>query len=220
MDLYLRRGQLGKNDPEVIELSEVLNQLPDHANHLDRSETFRNPTGVSMKLGNLAALDTEYVGKGLERGGRNDELVWDRYKASPDELRRLAEQIRNGAVEGTLPKQPEQEEEAAPEGAFAWRRHRQRERNRKKVAEKKRKAHDTGAYRCEVCDLDPEARYGKLGASALECHHLRPLAEGTRTTRLSDLALVCRNCHSAFHVAYREMGSWLSVDELKKHLAG
>ena len=34
----------------------------------------------------------------------------------------------------------------------------------------------------------------------MECHHLLPLSQsGVTTTRLSDLALVCSNCHRVLH---------------------
>jgi 5-methylcytosine-specific restriction enzyme A len=40
------------------------------------------------------------------------------------------------------------------------------------------------------------ATYGQLGEDFIECHHRLPLSTtGERRTRLSDLALVCSNCH-------------------------
>ena len=59
LDLYLREGLLDDTDSRVIELSDVLNALPIHTVR-PNEERFRNPNGVAMKLGNLAALDPSY----------------------------------------------------------------------------------------------------------------------------------------------------------------
>jgi 5-methylcytosine-specific restriction endonuclease McrA len=59
----------------------------------------------------------------------------------------------------------------------------------------------TGHLRCEVpgCGFDFEEAYGQLGRGYAQVHHLIPLTEGTRETRLEDLAVVCANCHAMIH---------------------
>lgn len=56
-------------------------------------------------------------------------------------------------------------------------------------------------YRCQVCGLNFEQRYGKLGIGFAEAHHLKPLSQlrGSVRTRLEDLATVCANCHRMLH---------------------
>jgi predicted HNH restriction endonuclease len=60
-----------------------------------------------------------------------------------------------------------------------------------------------GHLRCEVpgCGFDFERVYGKLGTGYAEVHHLRPLSAhvAERETHLSDLAVVCANCHAMIH---------------------
>lgn len=60
-----------------------------------------------------------------------------------------------------------------------------------------------GRLRCEVpnCGFDFSAVYGVLGDGYAQVHHLRPLAEndGPTVTRLSDLVVVCANCHAIIH---------------------
>lgn len=60
-----------------------------------------------------------------------------------------------------------------------------------------------GRLICEVpgCGFDYFARYGKLGEGFAHVHHRRQLSssEGSRQTRLSDLAIVCANCHAMIH---------------------
>lgn len=79
----------------MVELSDVLNQLPIHTDRPDRVR-FRNPNGVYMKLCNFLALDPTYHGKGLERGGRLEQQIWNDFHNDPIELRRLANSIRAG----------------------------------------------------------------------------------------------------------------------------
>jgi predicted HNH restriction endonuclease len=80
-------------------------------------------------------------------------------------------------------------------------RHRARESSLRMA--KLKQASAKGRIRCEVpgCGFDFEKAYGELGRGFAEVHHLRPLAHrsGPELTRLSDLAVVCSNCHSMIH---------------------
>lgn len=64
LDLYVRCGCLGggplptKNDDVVIEVSRRMNALPIWT-QADRSDTFRNPAGVALKLANFRAIERE-----------------------------------------------------------------------------------------------------------------------------------------------------------------
>ncbi|MCP3386339.1 hypothetical protein NLM31_38755 [Bradyrhizobium sp. CCGUVB4N] len=62
----------------------------------------------------------------------------------------------------------------------------------------------SGKLVCEVpkCGFDFEARYGTLGKGYAQVHHLMPLHKAPRTGRmvtLSELAIVCANCHAMIH---------------------
>jgi predicted HNH restriction endonuclease len=46
---------------------------------------------------------------------------------------------------------------------------------------------------CQACGLVPKV------AQQIEVHHLDPISEGVRRTRLEDLRPLCRNCHSLAH---------------------
>ncbi|MCC6825191.1 MAG: HNH endonuclease [Acidobacteria bacterium] len=54
---------------------------------------------------------------------------------------------------------------------------------------------------CEVCGFNFKAEYGEIGEGFCEVHHLLPLAESNkgRRTKLSDLAIICSNCHRMIH---------------------
>jgi hypothetical protein len=109
--------------------------------------------------------------------------------------------------------EPEYFEPSAAEGKWQLQAHRRRERSRflvkKKIAEF-RTVH--GALYCEVCLLPEIGTYPTdLSASVFEVHHLSPLSTATtpRRTTLSDLAVICANCHRAIH-ATADVGSNLS----------
>ncbi|WP_217523112.1 HNH endonuclease [Vibrio metschnikovii] len=80
--------------------------------------------------------------------------------------------------------------------------HIKRERNQKLVRKKKKQAlESTGALACEVCGFDFKKIYGDLGENFCEVHHLTKLADAEKQveTMLSDLAIVCSNCHRIIH---------------------
>ncbi|HHW4399709.1 HNH endonuclease [Aeromonas hydrophila] len=80
--------------------------------------------------------------------------------------------------------------------------HIKRERNQKIVKLKKRQILErTGKLVCEVCSFDFKKVYGVLGEDFCEIHHLIKLADAEKQveTTLSDLAVVCSNCHRMLH---------------------
>jgi len=91
-----------------------------------------------------------------------------------------------------------------PEGKELTELHKRKERNPKVVHKKKKKVlQESGKLKCEVCGFDFVKIYGKLGYGFAECHHTVPvfeLIEGHKT-KLSDLAIVCANCHRMLHKA-------------------
>lgn len=62
LDLYLWHAPKTERGSHVVALSELLNALPIHAPS-ERASTFRKPTGVFMKLGNLRPIDPKYPGR-------------------------------------------------------------------------------------------------------------------------------------------------------------
>lgn len=73
LDLYFKTepGHIHSRNPEIIELSELLNSLVLHKDKPD-SENFRSPNGVSLKLSNFLAIDPSYPGKGMRAFSKLD----------------------------------------------------------------------------------------------------------------------------------------------------
>lgn len=71
------------------------------------------------------------------------------------------------------------------------------------LANKKKEAvlAKTGKLACEVCGFDFHKKYGHRGKDFCEVHHKKKLSSAERpvTTELSDLAIVCSNCHRMIH---------------------
>jgi hypothetical protein len=83
-------------------------------------------------------------------------------------------------------------------------RHRKREHKfrAKKITDVMQR--NDGHLICEVshCGFDFHTQYGELGVGFVEVHHKKPLSQAPRrgqSIRLSDLAVVCANCHRIIH---------------------
>jgi len=195
-------------------LSGVLRVIPVEPENAS-DDGFRNEKSVMAKLSNFAALDPESPKPGRPNVGRLDRVVWEEFSGDPDRLHNIARAIRTNiaTVERQEAEPDDPEIVDAPEGRILTRTHTHRERNPKLRAAKKTRVRDeTGRLACEGCDLDFEERYGERGKDFIECHHLKPLSTlrpGQRTS-LSDLALLCSNCHRMVHVRR----PWLTLEEL------
>lgn len=214
LDLYFRIGRKmpSESHPEVAALSKLLNSLGIHSKG-KYGENFRNPDGVAMKLGNLQFHDNT-SSSGLPAGSKIDKLVWEQYGHKPEEVKRLAGIIRSRYQEVASEDIAFNEgDEEFSEGRIIEKLHKRLERSG--AAPKQKKANVLrmeGKLVCEVCNFDFFSVYGELGAGFAECHHKVPLSYlgGVSKTKLSDLAIVCSNCHRILH----RKRPWLTVEEL------
>lgn len=222
LDLYFspHRGSIDVSNPNVIELSKILNSLPIISNRPDESK-FRNPNGVSLKLSNFLAIDPNYKGKGMDGGSKLDEQVFKEFQFNQEQLRAIATEIRKIADNKELKQKINSIEEddqtgndLIMEGQVLYKLHKVIERNSKIVQKKKDESMRLfGKLICEACTFVFEDRYGDIGKGFIECHHRTPLSRikvGT-PTKLIDLALVCSNCHRMLH---RRIDT-VSVEDLK-----
>ena len=216
--MYLggQKGTLKHDRYFLLALSELLNKLPIHSERLDFGK-FRNPRGVYMKLCRILRFDPEYKCVGPAPGGKLEKEIWNECAGDQAMLRTVAGAIRSAMVpqtEWALTAEEVSLDEEASKGTILTRLHRIKERNQKLVRAKKKKTLDRyGCLICKVCAFDFTRQYGHIGYGFIECHHTVPiprLAGGVKT-RLSDLALVCANCHRMLHRGPR----WLSIDVLR-----
>ena len=106
-------------------------------------------------------------------------------------------------------------------GSHEWRKvlrtHWAHERSKALVKRaKERFKTEHGRLFCEVCEFDFFQVYGARGEGYIEVHHIVPVSELQEgdSTRLSDVALVCSNCHRMLH---RER-PLLAIEELRSIL--
>lgn len=220
LDLYFKlpASKISSTNEEIIKLSKILNQLSSSDKRKDG--TFRNPNGVSMKLNNFKRLDPDASGSGLVRGGKLEKVIWEEFSANRSMLEVVASKIRQAVEVGTFAAVGEvsEEDELFPEGKVLFRLHRYRERNCKIVKALKKKAMDKNELKCSVCGFDFYQTYGELGKGFIECHHTVPVSDyrfdGSKTN-MSDLILVCSNCHRMLH----RKRPWPTIKELRQILS-
>src|SRR5262249_33523083 len=138
LDLYRREGR-NPSEESVQELSDVLRSIPIEQQLADAAR-FRNPTGVRLKVSNFVAIDPDAETRGMSRGGRGDQIVFDEFWDDQGRLEQTAQAIRAnlGEIEPD-PNPPEDEDgdEGAEEGQILTRVHKSRERNRRLRERKK-----------------------------------------------------------------------------------
>jgi hypothetical protein len=108
----------------------------------------------------------------------------------------------------------EADELVFPEGKEIYRLHRTKERNPSVVEIAKRNRLESDPLlRCEICDFSFVENYGDLGRGFIEAHHTTPVSQLSEeiVTKVSDIALVCSNCHRMLH----RHRPWRKIDELR-----
>jgi len=185
------------------------------------SESQRNgvrlQNGIAFAFDRIPHLDPSYRGAGLSSVSSMEREVWNEYANRPSELHFLASSIRHALMDGTeelLNTGTDAEEGDFPEGAFKYRQHVTRERNRELILRAKDRAKQRlGKLYCEACGFDFEAVYGTAGRDYIQCHHIIPVCdlEPGDITRIADIVLLCANCHCMVH----RRRPWLRMEELR-----
>ena len=105
----------------------------------------------------------------------------------------------------------------AQEGKMTLQSHYIRERDPSLAAIKRRlQLQELGHLRCACCGLTSMGLPKSVGEKCFEVHHVVPLSErnSDSLTRLSDLEIVCANCHRMLHASKAS----LSISELRTAL--
>jgi 5-methylcytosine-specific restriction enzyme A len=212
--------QVYDSDPRAKELSRLLQSPANHPHHWPRHPDFRNPSGVGQKTRNIIDWHPDNLrpDKTKSNGGQLDPVVLHEYLDDPARGRVQAARIREvfAAADASTIAVPDLDlpDPGTGEGGVVLRAYLRRERDpklRRRMLEYMKK-HGRPIV-CEACGFDYAETYGEHGQDYIECHHRIPLhVTGETKTRLSDLALLCSNCHRMVHRSKR----WLTVEELKQ----
>lgn len=109
----------------------------------------------------------------------------------------------------------EDDESSFAEGKEKYQLHRSKERDSSITRKaKSKRLSESGGLSCDVCNFDFYKKYGKHGLGFIEAHHKLPVSEldGMSKTKISDLALVCSNCHRMLH----RQKITMSISELRR----
>ncbi|WP_455130463.1 HNH endonuclease [Propionibacterium acidifaciens] len=195
-------------DERVTELSELLRRSPFHPRE-ERDDSFRSRASVHLKLENLRTCHPSYSGAPTN-ASRLDREVVEKFINDSAGMTTHAWAIRNAILDETV--RPDEvtalqiydPEMTVREGGIIAVLQQRRERDPRIRNRKIKQAREQrGNISCEVCGFDFEKFYGDLGSGYTEVHHRCPLhLSGSTTTRLSDLILVCSNCHRMIHKGY------------------
>lgn len=151
--------------------------------------------------------------------------VQTRYPLTTEQAERLAEMISEKNANVTLirkifsawfpklgktnlskqksPKALDLESCEFPEGEKIYKLHLSYERNNVAVrkAKKLHQAKHKGKLPCTICKFDFSEKYNEVGKDFAEVHHAVPISwyKKRQNTLLSDLVVVCSNCHRMLH---------------------
>jgi len=214
LELYLKREQKipSSNDSEVILLSAYLRNMELHKD-AHKNASFRNPDGVGFKIANLSAVAT---GKGLKHTAQMDQQVWEEFGFNYSALKEYCDLIRSGVhtLKSAPYAEPFEDDYEFSEGRVLTRLHKTRERNRGLRNKLIEKLKNTYKCHCEICKTEPKEALGDQAMSMFECHHIIPISEVYRAkTKISDLSLLCANCHRLLHALISKEKRWLKISE-------
>lgn len=94
IELYfkLKATKYDKNKPEILELCDLLRKRADKLN-ITINDTFRNKTGVFMKLKNIEAVENKSL-VGLSNYSKLDRNIFNKYINNQQKLKDDSNEIR------------------------------------------------------------------------------------------------------------------------------
>lgn len=224
LELYFRsenQFKVAKSDLE--EYSKILRAM--HSETDRKNPSLRSPASVQMKLRAYIGLDDFWRNQGkkglADRATKAAKAIWYEFHDKPREVQALAEKIKKAkwyqyeAEADDLLGQSELSEYTEGERRLTL--HYTQGRN---AALRKSKMADFkkvwSKLFCEVCFTKNTEYEEPIRDHTFEVHHIVPLSEidEAQTTTISDLAILCANCHRAIH-GYGEVPT---IQDMRKML--
>jgi 5-methylcytosine-specific restriction protein A len=212
LDLLYQHGKpLDRRHRDVIQLSDFLRQVAIHPPH-SRTDRFRNPDGVALKLQNL--FSAVEPGRGLTYSKTDLEIVTAFPKVRRFELAEIAQLLRSSLTADQPFEVLIDPDEVFVEGRWLTSRHRYRDsRLRQRLLKR------SSYLKCEICDFTPPSFDRLTQESFFEAHHTVPIsaAVGSVTTKTSDMSLLCASCHRFIHKLISSHRRWIMPSEAREH---
>ena len=206
VEVVLKSAHDGYRGEHIVEISDGQDK------HFKVEAAFRDPSRFPARISAAASALRKLDLTGRFRIKHEKNSLWIQ-SLSPTQLTleeegaELEEKLLDAAYE----------DPSVTEGKRKLVAHFRIERNRSIIQKKREQVmKTTGKLVCECCGFDFSKYYGSLGHGFCEVHHRVPLADlhGETDTKLSDLAIVCANCHRVLH---RGSGA-ATVEELTGYL--
>lgn len=190
---------------EVIEL---LKKLGGHAYLSDIYEEFEH-SGTRPKIPNYKQTIIDTLEKGSEQSKKYD------HKGAVFYMIDGKNKGHYGLVDyNDCNIEFSQDDDEFSEGKVALKKHLVRERNYQLIKKAKNIFLEThGSLYCEICGFNFKKTYGELGEEFIEAHHVKPVSQmnDDECTKISDIIMVCSNCHSMLH----RKKPWASKEDIK-----
>ena len=168
---------------------------------VEKFSNFRSPSSIGLRISNFFNLD-KHQERGMSQHSEHARKIWKEFSYNYEKLEKEAKSIILFSENYKKSIEKKTNEDYIREGGIRLMFHKERERNKKIVSDKKKKIlKEKGLLSCEICGFNFFEFYGAYGENFIECHHNKPLSEMTPNdkTFLSDLSLVCANCHRMIH---------------------
>lgn len=215
LDLYynLNQGQMHKGHPDVIKLSNELRVLNFHK-HIPDKTKFRNPSGISRRLGNFKTMDSSYSGKGLRNSGKLAKEIFIEFSNNRNKLKKEADLIRQLYLKNEIKSKVSEEIDKYNTDYF-YKYHKNRETDPLVLKVKKSIVNaDYKKLKCEVCGFDSVEFYGEIADDLMEIHYNKEFNEEKEIllNDINDFIIVCSNCHKVLDKHF----GFLDATDLKK----
>ena len=90
-------NSLSAREEPIVQLSSLLQKLSVYGSN-DRTDTYRNPSSVHMKLMNFYGI--EFPGKGLQNASRLDRQIYEEFAHNRPQLENIANKIIETILNG------------------------------------------------------------------------------------------------------------------------
>lgn len=198
VDTYFQIGDTSNikaDNPSIIELSEILRELPIHNN---KDEIFRNIPGMKMTLYSIASLDKN--ARVHMQASKVQKAVFNYYIDKKHELRKIVNAIKN-----CLPLSFEYDSSIfapfAMMGNILFQYHRYIEKKTQVAKQLSINAIERRKSVCNYCGIYLYEKYGEAGVTMLEFHYTEPVENYCFQMKplQSKFIPLCPNCHKYAH---------------------
>lgn len=199
----LTYGQMHGHNPNVIALSQILQNLPIY-NNITRPENFRSISSVSLRLSNFRSCDPKCKARGMRSSGTGlFRDIFHKYYNHPEllanEVKKIEQKYEINIQEilstTKITRCQDVAQEELPDNRTLLELHKSKEVE-SFFYTKVKNYHYSQSKTCSLCGRDLSKIYGRLGEDMMEYHCIKN-ANNTSSQKVTigDYIQVCPTCH-------------------------